>query len=144
MNVVIEWEGGVPEQLASIYAAMAGDGEALLRAARFDLGDGVVNGVIADSMKKVRRVEDILDDCAPPTPPPPQPPSPFLNLAEACALCGLQPRTLRNLLHENDAGLIAARLPGKAYRFHRERFQKWVEHRPEYARLPGVKKRRRR
>ena len=30
MNVQIEWEGGVPEPLASIYQAMAGDGEALL------------------------------------------------------------------------------------------------------------------
>ena len=144
MNVVIEWEGGVPEPLASIYAAMAGDGDALRRAARFGLGNGVVDGVIADAMKKVRRVEDILDDCAPPAPPPSQPPLPFLNLAEACVLCGLQPRSLRNLLHEKDAGLLAAKLPGKAYRFHRERFLKWVEHRPEYARLPGVKKRRRR
>ena len=144
MNVVIEWEGGVPEPLANIYAAMAGDGEALLRAARFQLGNGVVDGIIADSMKKVRRVEDVLDDCTPPAPPAPQPPSPFVDLTEACELCGLQPRSLRNLLHEKDAGLLAAKLPGKAYRFHRERFLKWVEHRPEYARLPGVKKRRRR
>mgnify|MGYP000337539874 CR=1 FL=1 len=81
---------------------------------------------------------------AKPIPFPPKPPSPFLELAEACELCGLQPRSLRNLLHARDAGLLAAKLPGKAYRFNRERFLKWVEHRPEYARLPGVKKRRRR
>lgn len=141
MNVVIEWQDGVPEPLASIYAAMAGDGEALLRAARFGSGYGVLDGVIADSMRKVRRVEDILDDCAHPAPLPPSP-SPFLDLSEACALCGLQPRSLRNLLNARDAGLLAAKLPGKAYRFHRERFLYWVEHRPEYARLPGVKKRR--
>ena len=61
MNVQIEWEGGVPEPLASIYAARAGDGEALLRAARLLWANNVVDGIIADSNKKGKRVEDILD-----------------------------------------------------------------------------------
>ena len=61
MNVQIEWQGGVPEPLASIYAARAGDGEALLRAARMLWGDDLIDGIIAESMNKVRRVEDILD-----------------------------------------------------------------------------------
>lgn len=74
---------------------------------------------------------------------PPSLPSPVVELEEACALSGLRPRTLRNLLHARDPLLLAARLPGKGYRFHRERFLKWVESRPDYARLPGVKEARR-
>ncbi len=56
MNVQIEWKGGVPEPLASIYGAMAGDGEALLRAARLLWADDVVDGIIADSNKKIEEV----------------------------------------------------------------------------------------
>lgn len=63
---------------------------------------------------------------------------PFLFIEEASELCGLSIRTLRNLLHARDPLLLAARLPGKSYRFHRERFLLWVERRPDYAQLPGV------
>ena len=79
-----------------------------------------------------------------PAPPPtaPQTPLPYIGMAEACQLCGLRPKTLRNLLHARDAGLLAAKLPGKAHRFHRERFAKWIETRKDYSRLPGVKSRR--
>ena len=62
MNVQIEWEGGVPEPLASIYLAMAGDGEAMLRAAQQLWGDDLVEGISAAADRKVQRVEDILDD----------------------------------------------------------------------------------
>lgn len=65
MNVHIEWEGGVPEPLASIYRAMSGDREALLHAARQLWGNGFVEGIKADAAKKVRRVEDILDGTDP-------------------------------------------------------------------------------
>jgi len=61
MNAQIEWKGGVPEALASIYGTMAGDGESLLRAAWLLWGDDLVDRIIADSDKKVQRVEDILD-----------------------------------------------------------------------------------
>ena len=61
MNVQIEWEGGVPEPLASIYQAMAGDGEAMLLAARQLWGDDLVGGISAAADRKVQRVEDILD-----------------------------------------------------------------------------------
>ena len=66
-----------------------------------------------------------------------------LNLEKHAPLCGLKPRTLRNLLHARDAILLASRLPGKGYRFDRAKFLKWVESRPDYARLPGVKEARR-
>ena len=58
MSVQIEWEGGVPD----IYAAMSGDREAFIRVARLLWGDGFVDGIVAESNKKVQRVEDILDD----------------------------------------------------------------------------------
>ncbi|MBM3982933.1 MAG: helix-turn-helix domain-containing protein [Planctomycetes bacterium] len=74
----------------------------------------------------------------------PRRPLPYLDINEACQLSGLARRTIRNLLHVRDPLLLAARLPGKAYRFHRERFQKWIEARPAYSRLPGVKEYRHR
>jgi len=61
MNIVIEWDGGVSEPLASIYGALSGDGEATIRAARLLWGDGLVDGIQVESNKKVQRVEDILD-----------------------------------------------------------------------------------
>ena len=82
-------------------------------------------------------------------PPPKSAPSPvnstseFVELEEACTLSGRRPRTIRNLLYAKDPLLLAARLPGKGYRFNRGRFLKWVEERPDYARLPGVKEARR-
>ncbi len=42
MNVVIDGQGEVPEPLASIYSAMAGDGAAVFRAARMLWGDEAV------------------------------------------------------------------------------------------------------
>src|SRR4051812_26605259 len=62
MNVQIEWEGGVPEPLASIYGAISGDSEALLHAARQLWGGDLVDGIKVECTKKVQRVEDILDD----------------------------------------------------------------------------------
>jgi hypothetical protein len=61
MNVFIEWEGGVPEPLASIYAAMAGDRGATLHAARLLWGDELVDGFLPEADKKAGRVDDMLD-----------------------------------------------------------------------------------
>lgn len=61
MNGQIDWKGGVPEPLASLYRALSGDKVALLHAARQLYGDELVDGIFADSIKKVQRVEDMLD-----------------------------------------------------------------------------------
>lgn len=61
MNMLIEWEGGVPEPLASIYRAMSGDSDALVNAARQLWGNEFVERIKSDAAKKVRRVEDMLD-----------------------------------------------------------------------------------
>ncbi len=61
MNVVIDWQGGVPEPLESIYSVMAGDGAAVLRAARMLWGDEVVDRLLVEGGKKAGRVEEMLD-----------------------------------------------------------------------------------
>lgn len=99
--------------------------------------------LVLDSVRRLPTARSSRSEPRPATPTRDDPPSPFTDLKEACKLSGLKARTLRNLLHARDPQLLAARLPGKAYRFHRERFMTWVESRPDYARLPGVKKARR-
>jgi hypothetical protein len=72
---------------------------------------------------------------------PPTPSSPeVVGIEEAVALSGKAKATIRNRLSARDPLLLAARLPGKGYRFNRARFMKWVESCPEYATLPGIKR----
>ena len=99
--------------------------------------------VVAPQLRLPDAVADLADALAEAASAPPRPESPFLDLVEACELSGLRPRTLRNLLHARDPLLLAARLPGKGYRFQRELFLSWVKTRPDYARLPGVRRARR-
>ena len=74
---------------------------------------------------------------------PPTPSSPeVVGIEEAVALSGKAKATIRNRLSARDPLLLAARLPGKGYRFNRARFMKWVESCPEYATLPGIKRSR--
>ena len=121
MNVQIEWEGGVPEPLASIYRAMSGDEDALHRAARQLWGDDLVDGIKAESDKKVQRVEDILDGKDPlerieerleaalsrPSRSSPMAVEPDeVSTREACSRLGVSAKTLRKLVR---AGLLARR-----------------------------------
>ena len=73
-----------------------------------------------------------------------RPPAPssaeVVGIDEAVALSGKAKATIRNRLSARDPLLLAARLPGKGYRFNRARFMKWVESCPEYATLPGIKR----
>jgi hypothetical protein len=72
---------------------------------------------------------------------PPTPSSPeIVGIDEAVLLSGKAKATIRNRLSARDPLLLAARLPGKGYRFNRARFMKWVERCPEYATLPGIKR----
>jgi hypothetical protein len=67
------------------------------------------------------------------------PSSEIVGIDEAIVLSGKAKATIRNRLSARDPLLLAARLPGKGYRFNRTRFMKWVESCPEYATLPGVR-----
>jgi hypothetical protein len=68
--------------------------------------------------------------------------SEVVGIEEAILLSGKSKATIRNRLSARDPLLLAARLPGKSYRFNRVRFMKWIEGCPEYATLPGIKRSR--
>jgi hypothetical protein len=121
MTVQIEWEGGVPEPLASIYRAMSGDSDALVHAARQLWGNKLVDDINADTGKKAQRVEDMLDGNDPierieellaarlicpskPTPATVEPDE--VSTREACLRLSISAKTLRKLVH---AGRLARR-----------------------------------
>jgi hypothetical protein len=66
----------------------------------------------------------------------------IVGIDEAVALSGKAKATIRNRLSARDPLLLAARLPGKGYRFNRTRFMRWVESCPEYGTLPGINRSR--
>ena len=66
--------------------------------------------------------------------------SEVVGIEEAIVLSGKSKATIRNRLSARDPLLLAARLPGKGYRFNRTRFMRWVEGCPEYATLPGIRR----
>lgn len=68
--------------------------------------------------------------------------SEIVGIDEAITLSGKSKATIRNRLSARDPLLLAARLPGKAYRFNRTRFMKWIDACQEYAALPGIKRSR--
>ncbi|HWG42648.1 MAG TPA: helix-turn-helix domain-containing protein [Gemmataceae bacterium] len=121
MNMFIEWEGGVPEPLASIYRAMSGDSDALVHAARQLWGNKLVNGINTDAGRKAQRVEDMLDGKDPieriedlleagrsrpskPTPATVEPDE--VSTREACLRLSISAKTLRKLVR---AGRLARR-----------------------------------